>query len=291
MDDAPGEASSKQAGGGGDANPHAPLKRARTAGLSRVWESPLAASRLYQGDHLAFLGALEDASVDCIWTDPPYFLSNGGSTCVAGRRAPVSKGEWDASQGLASDHAFNRAWIDECARVLKPAGTLWVSGTHHVYLSVGMAMMEAGFRILNDIVWEKPNPPPNLGCRCFTHSTELILWGTRARKGGRDKYLFNYAEMKAENGDRQMKNVWRMPAPGKEEKTHGRHPTQKPVALVARCIAASTERGQLVVDPFSGSGTTAVAALGLGRRFYGSELDPDYASLARARIVGSQAER
>lgn len=288
MDATPEHTSSKKPHNG--ANPHAPLKRARTSGLSRVWESPLSASRLYRGDHLAFLGALEDASVDCIWTDPPYFLSNGGSTCVAGRRAPVAKGDWDASQGLTADHAFNQAWIVECARVLKPTGTLWVSGTHHVYLSVGMAMMEAGFRILNDIIWEKPNPPPNLGCRCFTHSTELILWGTRAKKGGRDKYLYNYAEMKAENGGRQMKNVWRLSAPGKEEKTHGRHPTQKPVALVARCIAASTAPGQLVVDPFSGSGTTAVAALGLGRRFYGSELDPDYAALARARIVGSQAE-
>lgn len=271
------------------AAPASPLRRPRVAGLRKVWSANDGESRLYCGDHLTFLGALADASVDCIWTDPPYFLSNGGSTCVAGRRAPVSKGEWDESRGLAADHAFNQAWIAECRRVLKPSGSLWVSGTHHVYLSVGMAMLEQGFRILNDVVWEKPNPPPNLGCRCFTHATELMLWGTLAQKGSRDRYTFNYEEMKAENGGRQMKNVWRMPAPGQGEKQHGRHPTQKPLALVRRCLAASTAPGDLVVDPFSGSGTTALAALSLERRFMGTELDAEYASLARTRLTANDA--
>lgn len=267
-----------------------PLTSARIPGLRKVWASDSGDSRLYCGDHLALLGALPENSVDCIWTDPPYFLSNGGSTCIGGKRAPVSKGDWDESRGLLDDHAFNQTWITACRRVLKPGGSLWISGTHHVYLSVGMAMLEQGFRILNDIVWEKPNPPPNLGCRCFTHATELLLWGTLAQKGSRERHTFNYAEMKAENGGRQMKNVWRMPAPGRDEKRHGRHPTQKPLSLVHRCLAASTTPGDLVVDPFVGSGTTAVAALGLGLRFLGTELDPAFAQIARARILKPNAD-
>src|SRR5690606_23368561 len=149
------------------------------------------------------------------------FLSNGGSSCQAGRRVSVNKGGWDASQGVVADHEFNRAWLGECRRVLRPGGSLWVSGTHHVYLSVGLAMMELGLRLLNDIVWEKPNPPPNLGCRCFTHATEMVLWATKP--GPRGRHTFHYADMKAENGGRQMKNVWRFVAAGKAEKHHGRH--------------------------------------------------------------------
>jgi site-specific DNA-methyltransferase (adenine-specific) len=196
----------------------------------------------------------------------------------------VDKGGWDRSQGLAADYAFHLGWLRECRRALKPAGVLWVSGTLHVYLSVGMAMQELGFRILNDVIWEKPNPPPNLGCRCFTHATEVLLFATRAARGSRHRHTFHYAEMKQENGGRQMKNVWRMPAPGADERRAGRHPTQKPLALVTRCLAASTNPDDLVVDPFCGSGSTAVAALRLGRRFQGCEIDARYARLARRRI-------
>jgi site-specific DNA-methyltransferase (adenine-specific) len=145
-------------------------------------------------------------------------------------------------------------------------------------------MQELGFRILNDVIWEKPNPPPNLGCRCFTHATEVLLFATRAARGSRHRHTFHYAEMKQENGGRQMKNVWRMPAPGADERRAGRHPTQKPLALVTRCLAASTNPDDLVVDPFCGSGSTAVAALRLGRRFQGCEIDARYARLARRRI-------
>jgi site-specific DNA-methyltransferase (adenine-specific) len=219
-----------------------------------------------------------------VWTDPPYFLSNDGSTCVAGKRRKVNKGEWDRSQGLQEDHEFNLQWLAECRRVLKPTGTLWVSGTTHIYLSVGMALMQLGFRILNDIVWEKPNPPPNLGCRCFTHSTEMILWASKSAKGSADRYVFNYDDMKQRNDGRQMKNVWRLPAPGADEKRHGRHPTQKPLALIERCIAASTLPGQIVLDPFTGSGSTGVASLKLGRQFIGCELTAEYAQLAAARL-------
>lgn len=261
-----------------------PLRRGRAETLRESWRSADGRSRLYTGDHLALLGSLPDASVDCVWTDPPYFLSNGGSTCQAGRRVKVDKGTWDQSQGIAADHAFNRAWLAECHRVLKPTGTIWVSGTHHVYLSVGMALLELGFRLLNDIVWEKPNPPPNLGCRCFTHSTELVLWASKAHKGSADRYTFNYAQMKAQNGGRQMKNVWRLTAPGKNERAFGRHPTQKPLALIARCLDACTQPGDVVLDPFAGSGSTGVVALGSGRVFIGADIDPAYGRLAARRL-------
>ncbi|MGE0861457.1 MAG: site-specific DNA-methyltransferase [Gammaproteobacteria bacterium] len=260
-------------------------KKAERDPGAAFWDSGDGRARLHHGEHLVLLKTLGDSSVDCVWTDPPYFLSNGGTTCHAGRRVSVAKGEWDASAGVSADHAFNRAWLEECRRVLKPGGTLWVSGTHHVYFSVGMALMELGYRLLNDIVWEKPNPPPNLGCRCFTHATEMLLWAARGGKGAAARHTFNYAEMKAENDGRQMKNVWRFTAPGATEKAHGKHPTQKPLALIERCLAASTRPGDLVLDPFAGSGSTGVAALRLGRRFVGSEIDLDYCGLAARRLT------
>jgi site-specific DNA-methyltransferase (adenine-specific) len=252
-----------------------------------VWKSQNGQSRLYSGDSLEWLNSLPEDSVDCIWTDPPYLLSNDGITCVAGKMVKVNKGEWDRSRGVELDHEFNRSWLKACRRVLKPAGTIWVSGTLHVYLSVGMAMQQEGYRILNDIVWEKPAPPPNLGCRCFTHSTEILLWATKAKKGGKERYTFNYADMKDENGGKQMKNVWKMMPPNSQEKELGKHPTQKPVGLVARCLRASTSSGDLVVDPFTGSGTTGVAALRLGRNFLGCEREEKYVRLAIKRISHS----
>ncbi len=254
-----------------------------------LWASADGVSSLHAGDSLQWLAGVPDASIDCVWTDPPYFLSNGGPTCSGGRRAKVDKGAWDRSGGVAADHEFNLRWLRECRRVLKPAGALWVSGTLHVYLSVGMALTELGFRILNDVVWEKPNPPPNLGCRCFTHATEMLLWATPAARGGRHRHTFHYGAMKAENGGRQMKNVWRMPAPGRDEKRHGRHPTQKPLALIERCLRASTNPGDRVLDPFAGSGSTGVAALALGRRFSGCEVDPGYGRIAAARLRAAAA--
>jgi site-specific DNA-methyltransferase (adenine-specific) len=254
------------------------------APLPVAWQSTDGRSRLYYGDSLLLLACLPPNSIDCIWTDPPYNLSNDGITCVAGRMVTVNKGEWDRSRGVESDHQFNQTWLAACYRVLKPTGTIWVSGTAHVYLSVGFAMQQTGFRILNDIIWEKPAPPPNLGCRCFTHSTETILWATKARKG-KDRYTFNYDVMKADNDDRQMKNVWRMAAPGKAEKQHGRHPTQKPVELVARCLRAGTNPGDVVLDPFAGSATTGVAALMLGRSFIGCEMDDQFLTIATRRLT------
>ena len=249
-----------------------------------AWSSPDGAGRLYQGDALEVLARLPEESVDCVWTDPPYLLSNGGVTCVAGRMVSVNKGDWDRSRGIEADHEFNLAWTAACRRVLKPAGTIWVSGTLHVYPSVGMALVQNGFRLLNDVIWEKPNPPPNLGCRTFTHSTEVILWATKAAKGSRHRYTFNYQEMRRENGGKQMKTVWRMKAPTAAEKQLGKHPTQKPLELIERCLRASTNEGDVVLDPFAGSGSTGVAALALGRRFIGIEIDPAFMDVSIKRI-------
>ena len=249
-----------------------------------AWRSEDGRSYLHEGDSLVFMASLEANSVDCIWTDPPYLLSNDGTSCTAGKRVKVNKGEWDRSQGFELDHQFNRAWLAECYRILKPAGAIWVSGTLHVYLSVGMAMMELGYRILNDIIWEKPNPPPNLGCRCFTHSSEVVLWATKATKGSKHRYTFNYGDMREENNGKQMKSVWRIPAAGKDEKVYGKHPTQKPIALIDRCLRASTNPGDLVLDPFAGSGATGVAALRLGRRFIGCEREAEFVDLITKRL-------
>lgn len=251
-----------------------------------VWQTSNGLSCLYKGDSLEIMAAMPAESVDCLWTDPPYNLSNDGITCVAGRMVKVNKGEWDRSRGVELDHEFNKSWLAACHRLLKPNGTIWVSGTLHVYPSVGFAMQQLGFRILNDIIWEKPAPPPNLGCRCFTHSTEIILWATKAKKG-RDKYTFNYEAMKSENGGKQMKNVWRMSAPSQQEKRHGKHPTQKPIELIARCLRASTNVGDLVLDPFAGSATTGVAALAMGRHFIGIEMDEQHAALASRRLASA----
>jgi DNA modification methylase len=304
--------------------------------------------RLYHGDCFQLLDAIAskypEGRFDAIFADPPYFLSNGGITCHAGRMVKVHKGDWDKSRGPELNHEFNREWLARCQRVLKPNGTIWVSGTHHVIFSIGYAMQQLGFKILNDIAWEKPNPPPNLSCRYFTHSTETILWAARDEKS---KHVFNYDAMRAVTG-KQMKTVWRdlkepenvrppasadrdkdsknpsagspavpspgaegqgedsrdtdfssseippsailiphsiwtLSAPGSDEKIHGKHPTQKPVALIERCLLASTNPGELVLDPFIGGGTTAIAALNLNRGCVGIEADLVHITLAVRR--------
>ena len=218
---------------------------------------------------------------DMIFADPPYFLSNGGFTCQNGLMVSVDKGKWDRSQGFENNHQFNLDWLSRCQRLLKPNGTIWVSGTMHNIHSIGFAMQQLGFKLLNDIVWEKPNPPPNLACRYFTHATEIILWAAKSEKS---KHRFNYALMKAANDGKQMKSVWRFHPPNKLEKKFGKHPTQKPVSLVERCIMASTDEGDFIFDPFSGSATTAVAAIQLKRRFCGVELESDFVMLSLKRV-------
>lgn len=256
---------------------------------------------LVQGDCIASLEKLEPHSVDVVFADPPYHLSNGGTTCQSGRRVRVDKGAWDASRGVVNDHAFQLEWLQACRRVLKPSGTIWVSGTQHVIFSVGYAMQELGFHLLNTITWYKPNAAPNLACRFFTHSAEIVLWASPMRTRPL-AHRFNYKAMKASNGGRQMRDVWELrdaegqadgqpeqevwaiPTPGPREKVHGRHPTQKPIALLNRILEASTAPGDLVLDPFCGSGTTGVAALAHGCRFLGFEQDPQYVALAAKRL-------
>jgi site-specific DNA-methyltransferase (adenine-specific) len=266
-----------------------------TAASGRAWA-------LVQGDCVETLERLPPHSVDLAFADPPYLLSNGGTTCQSGRRASVNKGAWDASRGIAADLEFHRRWLAAVRRALRPSGTLWVSGTQHVIFAIGFAMQELGYHLLNTVTWYKPNASPNLACRFFTHSTEILLWAspTRARPLA---HRFNYRAMKAENGGKQMRDlwaicerpapegeqvVWSVPTPAPREKVHGRHPTQKPLALLGRVVAASAAPGDLVLDPFSGSGTTGVAALRAGCRFLGIERDPAYVDLSARRLFASE---
>lgn len=249
------------------------------------WAAPDDEVTLLCGDSIELLGELPEQSIDLIFADPPYFLSNGGSTCKSGKRAKVNKGAWDRSRGIEENHAFNRRWLEACRRVLKPNATIWVSGTSHVIYSVGFAMQQIGFKLLNEITWEKPNPPPNLSCRYFTHSTETVLWAARDRKS---KHHFEYARMREINGGKQMKSVWRMTAPGKSEKKHGKHPTQKPLSLLERIIEAATPADATILDPFNGSGTTGVAAAMAGHRYIGIDQNPEYLDLTRERMLDVQ---
>jgi site-specific DNA-methyltransferase (adenine-specific) len=236
---------------------------------------------LIHGDCLDVLTALPAGSVPMIFADPPYGLSNDGTTCRSGQRVSVNKGAWDRSRGAVEDHRFHRAWLAACQRVLSPHGTIWVSGTQHAIYSVGFAMQELGYKILNDIVWFKPNAPPNLACRYFTHSHETILWAARDEGS---KHVFNYALIKGLNDDKQMRSLWELPTPPPSEKTQGKHPTQKPLDLLERIVLASTSPDDRVLDPFAGSGSTGVAALRLNRRFVGIEREDSYLTLARRRL-------
>ncbi|MCC6748640.1 MAG: site-specific DNA-methyltransferase [Deltaproteobacteria bacterium] len=243
---------------------------------------------LHRGDCREVLADLPAESVDLIFADPPYFLSNGGITCQSGRMVSVDKGAWDASAGVEENHAFNLSWLAACRRVLKPNGTIFVSGTRHVIYSVGFAMQQLGFKMLNDISWYKVTPPPNLSCRYFVHSTETILWAARDE---RSRHYFAYEVMKAENGGKQMQSLWSVLPPLKAEKRHGKHPTQKPLTLLERILRAASVEGDVVLDPFAGSGTTGIASARLGRRYVGIELNPEYLELTLSRYRDLDGER
>lgn len=240
---------------------------------------------LYLGDVLEVLRSLPRESVDMAFADPPYLLSNGGISCQSGKMVSVNKGAWDESRGFELDYCWNRAWLKAVQRVLKPNGTLWVSGTSHNIYLIGHAMQSLGFKTLNDIAWLKPNAAPNLSCRYFTHSHETILWAARSSSS---KHIFNYAAMKAENGGKQMRSYWPLTPPKTVEKVHGKHPTQKPLALLDRIVIASTDTGDLVLDPFVGSGTTGVASVAHGRRFIGIDSSAEYLDLAAKRLSEGQ---
>jgi len=244
--------------------------------------------KLFHGDCLKILEKVPEACVDLIFADPPYFLSNDGITCHAGKMVSVNKGVWDKSRGVEENHKFIMSWLSQCQRILRPNGTIWVSGTSHVIYSVGFAMQKLGFKIINDIIWQKTNPPPNLSCRYFTHSTEIILW---AGKNEKSKHVFHYDLMKQLNNNRQMKNVWIMNAPAPCEKKYGKHPTQKPVQLLERILMASSNEGDIVLDPFCGSSTTGVAAVRLGRKYIGIDLEEQYLKLSIKRLKDAFKEK
>jgi len=239
---------------------------------------------LYQGDCIELMGLFAPERFDLIFADPPYFLSNDGITCHAGKMVSVNKGRWDRSMGFAGNYAFTKRWLGACQRLLKPNGTIWVSGTSHIIHIVGAVMDELGLKNLNDITWVKPNPPPNLSCRYFVHATETILWAGRDKK---TRHKFNYQLMKRINAGKQMKSVWTdIDTPRRDEKVFGKHPTQKPLALLERIIAASTDEDDLVLDPFSGSATTGIAAARMNRQSIGLELETEFLDMGVRRFVG-----
>ena len=237
---------------------------------------------LLKGDCLEQLKKIKPNSIDMIFVDPPYFLSNNGITCQNGKMVSVNKGEWDKSTSLDDIHNFNRKWLRLCKKVLKENGTIWVSGTYHNIYSVGFAMQQEGYKILNNVTWQKTNPPPNLACRCFTHSSETILWAKKNSK--KAKHLFNYSLMKEENGGKQMKDVWSGTLTPPKEKKQGKHPTQKPCYLLERIIKSSTNENDVVLDIMQGSGTSGIVSKKLGRKYIGIEVEEQYLELTLRRL-------
>ena len=217
---------------------------------------------------------------DMIFADPPYFLSNDGISVQAGKIVSVNKGEWDRGGTPEQINNFNKQWISLCREKLKDDGTFWISGTYHNIFSVANSLTELGFKILNVITWAKTNPPPNISCRYFTYSTEFIIW---ARKSAKKPHHFNYELMKHLNDDKQMTDVWRLSAIAPWEKSCGKHPTQKPLALLSRIILASTDKNAWILDPFAGSSTTGIAANLVGRRYLGIEKEVEFAEMSRRR--------
>jgi len=244
---------------------------------------------LYHGNCLDVLAELPENSIDMIFADPPYFLSNGGFSLHAGKRVSVDKGQWDASNGFKKDYEFHLEWLKACHRVLKPSGTIWISGTYHSIYQCGFALQVNKFHILNDIAWFKPNASPNLSCRYFTASHETLIW---ARKDKDAKHKFNYSSMKNGNWPDdfikkpglQMRSVWAIYPPKKEEKVFGKHPTQKPIDLLNRIVLASTDNGDTVLDPFTGSSTTGLATFLNDRKFIGIDTENKYLDLSIRRF-------
>lgn len=245
---------------------------------------------LYKADCLKLMESIPEDSIDMIFADPPYNLSNGGFTVHAGKRVSVNKGKWDASEGFTMDYEFHVRWIEACHRILKPGGTLWVSGTYHSIYQCGYAIQLLGFKILNDISWFKPNASPNLSGRYFTASHETLIW---ARKGEKTKHIYNYQDMKNGNwhekdilkkDGKQMRSVWSILTPAAEEKKFGKHPTQKATSVLDRVVLSSTNPGDVILDPFTGSSTTGVVAIRHGRKFVGIDLEEDYLKLSIKRL-------
>ena len=242
---------------------------------------------LIHGDSFEILSNF-NSEFDLIFADPPYFLSNDGLSIQSGKIVSVNKGTWDKGKNINEIDDFNLKWLDLAKSALKDSGSIMVSGTYHNIFSIGNALQKLGYKILNIITWQKTNPPPNFSCRYLTHSTEQIIW---ARKSEKHKHIFHYELMKFLNGDKQMKDVWEFPAIAPWEKTCGKHPTQKPLALLVRLILMASDSKSVICDPFAGSATTGIAANLLGRNFVGIEKEQEFIKIALARKAKLEIEK
>jgi site-specific DNA-methyltransferase (adenine-specific) len=241
---------------------------------------------LLLGDSFNILPFIKKNSINMIFADPPYFLSNGGITCSSGKMVSVNKGIWDeGKENIYEKISYNKEWLTHCKNLLHNNGTIWISGTFHNIYSIGVVLEELEYKILNNITWYKTNASPNLSCRYFTHSTETILW---AKKDKNAKHTFNYEVMKAMNNGRQMRDLWEIPTTKKSEKIFGKHPTQKPMQLLERIILASTNEGDIILDPFNGSGTTGIVAKKLNRNYIGIDIEREYLELTVKRYKDEQ---
>jgi len=247
------------------------------------------AETIIQGDCLEELKKLPDRSVDLVFADPPYNLQLGGDLLRPDNsKVDAVDDDWDRFESFEAYDTFTKAWLKECRRVLKDDGALWVIGSYHNIFRVGATLQDLGFWILNDIVWRKANPMPNFKGTRFTNAHETLIWATKSRGGKR--YTFNYDAMKMANDELQMRSDWSLPLCTGEERLKDEtgakaHPTQKPEALLHRVILASTRPGDVILDPFFGTGTTGAAAKRLGRKFVGIEREEQYARLAKERIA------
>jgi site-specific DNA-methyltransferase (adenine-specific) len=249
--------------------------------ITPFYKSPDNRFTLLQGDCIELLRQF-DFKFDMIFADPPYFLSNDGISIQSGKPVSVNKGKWDKSQGYDFVNGFNYQWLEEVRNKLKDNGTIWISGTFHNIFSIAQVLNELEFKILNVVTWVKTNPPPNLACRCFTHSSEIIIW---ARKKKKVPHYYNYELMKEINDGKQMKDVWNLPAIAPWEKSCGKHPTQKPLGVLSRIILSSTQPNTWILDPFTGSSTTGIASNLLGRKFLGIDQETEFLEISKRRRI------
>ena len=263
----------------------------RRAAPAAVEASPLPLDSILMGDCIAVLKSLPAKSVDCIFADPPYNLQLGGELFRPdGSHVDAVTDDWDKFESLKHYDAFTRAWMAEAHRVLKDDGSIWVIGSYHNIFRVGSIVQDLGFWMLNDVVWRKANPMPNFRGRRFQNAHETMIWASRDKNA--KAYTFNYDAMKAANDDLQMRSDWLFPICSggerlKDEAGRKAHPTQKPEALLARVLLSSTKPGDVVLDPFFGTGTTGAVARRLGRRWLGIEREAGYCEIARARIAAT----